>query len=290
MHYIALFNPFADNGKGKENAQTLTALYPNDEFDFIDVTTLKNHDEFIKSTSASSNIVLCGGDGTLNRFVNAVDCDNFERKLFYFACGSGNDFARDVDNANGNKLIPLNDYVKNLPIATVKGNDYKFINGVGYGIDGYCCEEGDRQREKNPQKKINYTTIAIKGLLFHYKPTDAIITVDGKDHFFKKVWIAPTMHGRYYGGGMLPAPAQTRENEAGTCSVTVFHDSSKLRTLCIFPSIFKGEHVKSTKFVTVLSGSEISVKFGAPRPLQVDGETIKNVSEYAVKSAKTIKG
>ena len=75
----------------------------------------------------------------------------------------------------------------------MNGKKYKFINGIGYGIDGYCCEVGDKMREE-AVKDINYTSIAIKGLLFHYHPTNATVTVDGRKHTYKKVWLAPTMN------------------------------------------------------------------------------------------------
>ena len=119
--------------------------------------------------------------------------------------------------------------------------------------------------------------------MFHYKPTDAVVTVDGVEYNYKKVWIAPTMHGRYYGGGMIPTPEQSRD-KADQLSLMVFHGSGKLKTLMIFPSIFKGEHVKSTKYVTVHTGKEITVKFTAPRALQIDGETILGVEEYTAKA------
>ena len=39
-----------------------------------------------------------------------------------------------------------------------------------------------------------------------------MITVDGIKYTYKKVWLAPTINGRFYGGGMMPAPGQDREN------------------------------------------------------------------------------
>ncbi len=60
----------------------------------------------------------------------------------------------------------------------------------------------------------------------------------------------------------------------------IFHDSGKLKTLSIFPSIFKGTHVEHKKYVTVLTGKEITVKFDRPTALQIDGETILDVEEY----------
>ena len=35
-------------------------------------------------------------------------------------------------------------------------------------MDGYCCEEGDKHRAVS-DKPVNYTTIAIKGLLYKFK-------------------------------------------------------------------------------------------------------------------------
>ena len=162
---------------------------------------------------------------------------------------------------------------------TVNGVTRRFLNGVGYGIDGYCCLEGDRLRETS-KKPVNYTAIAIKGLLFHYGPTSATITVDGVKHTYDHVWLAPTMHGRCYGGGMIPTPQQDRLAEPRQLSVMAFRSRSKLKTLIVFPSIFKGEHVRRTDMVEVLTGREITVEFDRPTPLQIDGETVPNVTSY----------
>ena len=60
------------------------------------------------------------------------------------------------------------------------------------------------------------------------------------------------------------------------------HGRSRIGTLIIFPSIFKGEHIKHEKKVSVITGHNITVKFNEPSPLQIDGETVRNVSEYSV--------
>ena len=168
-------------------------------------------------------------------------------------------------------------YLKDLPTVTINGKSSLFLNGVGYGIDGYCCEVGDEERKKS-DKPVNYAGIAIKGLLFHYKPTNAVVTVDGTKYEFKKVWLAPVMHGRCYGGGMFPTPAQDRLNPEHTLSVLIWHGSGK------FPSIFKGEHIKHKKNITIMTGHEISVEFDRPVAAQIDGETVLNVSKIETKS------
>ena len=78
------------------------------------------------------------------------------------------------------------------------------------------------------------------------------------------------------------APDQRRNNEEGTLSLVMFHGSGKLKTLMVFPSIFKGGHVKHTKNITVLTGKEFEVSFDRLTPLQVDGETVLDVESYRV--------
>ncbi len=283
--YCILYNPFSQNGNGEKKAKELKEKIVSCEF--ADITKIKSYADFFKE-HPDDNIVICGGDGTINRFINDIDGLEFENNIFYYASGSGNDFWRDTE-ANEGKLVNVDKYIKSLPTCTVKGKDYKFINGIGYGIDGYCCEVGDKLRAEKPNTDINYTSIAIKGLLFHYKPTNATVTVDGVEYKFEKVWLAPSMIGRFYGGGMMPTPEQDRFNESGDLSIMIFHGTGKIRTLMIFPSIFKGKHVSKKKAVTILTGKEITVEFDSPRALQVDGETILDVKKYSVKSAKLVK-
>lgn len=279
MKKYVLYNPIAGNGNGRLQAKKLAERFGAENLTLCDVREIASYTEFFAQLEESADVIVCGGDGTLNRFVNAVKDLQINNPLYYFACGSGNDFLRDVEHDNG--LVALAPHLQNLPTVSVQGKDYAFLNGVGYGIDGYCCEVGDKLRVEKPGEEINYTGIAIKGLLFHYKPVNATVIVDGKEYRFKKVWLAPTMNGRYYGGGMLPAPEQRRESDK--ISVMVFHGSGKLKTLLIFPSIFKGEHVKKAKNVSVFSGNEITVRYDEPRALQIDGETILNVSEYTAR-------
>lgn len=285
--YTVLYNPHSANGCGAKNAQTLKSALHGDETAFYDMTQVKNYADFFASVPPENRIVLTGGDGTLNRFINDTAGSPISREIYYFAAGSGNDFLRDIQRRKEDGPFPITPYLQDLPEVTVKGSTYKFLNGVGYGIDGYCCEVGDKLRGKS-NKPVNYTSIAIKGLLFHYKPTNAVITVDGTTHHYRKVWLAPTMNGRFYGGGMMPTPNQDRLNKERLVSTLVLYGSGKLKTLIVFPGIFKGEHIKHTDITTVLTGHDITVEFDRPTAIQIDGETIPGVSCYHVASGVAV--
>ncbi len=285
--YHVLYNPKAANGQGCQNAKALDEILEGDTLVYVDVSKV-DYPAFFASLKKKDRIIVAGGDGTLNKFLNDTADIDRTNSLYYFACGTGNDFMHDIGAAIRGKPVCIDQYVEDLPQVIVKGKSYYFINGIGYGIDGYCCEVGDKQRESST-KPVNYTAIAIKGLLFHYKTTKAKIIVDGVTREYKKVWLAPTMNGRFYGGGMIPTPEQDRLSEAGNVSTMVYYGVGKLKALMVFPSIFKGEHVKHKKMVEILTGDVVTVEFDRPTPLQIDGETITDVTEYTVLSRKALK-
>lgn len=276
-----LYNPLANNKTGEKCAHEYLDQLIDSGAKFIDITTVDNLGEYVEKMTADDKIILAGGDGTIYRFINEVS-EDLPCEVDYVPTGSGNDFKKDV---GGDKIIPLNKYVKDLPTVTINGKTSKFINGVGCGIDGYCCEVGDELKKKS-DKPINYGSIAVKGLLFHFKPVNATVTVDGEEHTYKKCWIIPTMKGAYYGGGMRVAPEQDRLAEDGKVSLVVWHGSGKLKTLTSFPGIFKGTHVKHKKIIDIYRGHEITVKVDRPIAVQIDGETVLGVTEYSVSTGK----
>ena len=279
---LVLYNPIANNGRSREAVETLVAkLGPR--CTFCDVT--KGYTELLAALTEKDAVLLCGGDGTLNRFINDTEGLSLPCDVLYYASGSGNDFAHDISLSRGDDPVSIKRYLCDLPEVEVKGRRYRFLNGVGYGIDGYCCQVGDELRAI-PGKKVDYTAIAIKGLLGKFKPKNAKVTVDGETHTYNKVWLAPTMNGRYYGGGMIATPEQDRLAKDGV-SLLVWHGSGSLKTLMLFPSIFKGEHVKHTKHMAILRGREIEVEFDSPCALQIDGETVLDVISYRVTAPTT---
>ena len=274
-----IYNPLAGNGNAEEDAKLLQMVLDED-LEYYDMSRITNYKVFLSNLSTDDYLVIVGGDGTLNRFVNDTDGLGITQEILYFPAGSGNDFAREL--GTDGKPVVITQHLKNLPSVEVNGRRYRFINGVGFGIDGYCCQVGD-ELKKTPGKKVNYTGIAIKGLLFHFQARNAKVTVDRKMYAYKKVWIAPTMYGKYYGGGMIPTPKQDRASD--TLSLMLFHGAGRIRTLCVFPSIFKGEHIKHKNMVALHTGHEITVEFDRPTPLQIDGETILDVTKYTASAA-----
>ena len=281
MNYL-LFNPLANNSKGEQDAREWAAGN-NVECEFTSLLDIKDMKAFFDGLKEGDEVILTGGDGTINRFANDVYGYEFRNPVYYVKCGSGNDFYRDNEHRAVDGKIDLRPMLKNLPLITVKGIKRRFVNGIGYGIDGETCRIGDIQRATS-DKPVNYSNIAVKLLLGSYKLKKATVDVDGKVSTFENVWMASTMKGRFYGGGMMVAPAQDRFNEEGTVSVVTLYKKNRLVTLMRFPSLNKGEHVLKKDWVTVQTGKKVTVSFDQPCALQIDGDVIEDVLTYTVET------
>lgn len=279
MRYV-LYNPLSSHCLSLEQLEKeMKLIDPSKEIQLLNCTEIKDGDAFLASLKEDDDVVLSGGDGTLNKFVNAADFSKVKNHFYLHKAGNGNDFLRDVNNLESN-FIEITEYIKDLPTVTVNGKTSKFINGVGFGIDGMVCVESDKLKAKG-KKNINYTSLSIKLLLLKFKRANAEVVVDGKKYNFKHVFIGSAMFGRYYGGGMNEAPNQDRKSDH--VSVVIWHNLWSLSALMLFPKIFKGEHVLNKKHVTVLTGKEVMMTYSRPTDLQIDGESIHAVTTYSVK-------
>ena len=273
---LILFNPCANNSDISAALADVRAYAAASDPVEKDLTRVDVCAE-ICALGENDRVLLLGGDGTIMRLANALDGAEYAAPIYLWRSGTGNDFLRDLGKNESTEPVLLNPYLVNLPRVEVKGKVYRYINGIGFGLDGMVCEVTDALKAKGV-KKINYTAESIKLLLGGFKCPSGRVTVDGVTKSYKKIWLASAMHGRYYGGGMRVAPDQERGSGHLTCCV--WHTSGKLATLMHFPKIFTGEHVQYKKSIDVISGKKITVEFDTPTALQIDGETVSGVTTY----------
>ncbi len=266
-----------------ENEKRVKEMFKGECTEFYTCAEIDNKREFLKKITENDTLVIIGGDGTLNKFVNAIDDVDYPFPIYCYAGGTGNDFINDVVGNNA-CFVKINEYIKDLPKLYVNGDEYRFVNGVGFGLDGYCCDIGDEKRKKTG-KAPNYLKIAIGGLLGGYKPRRARVTVDGIAREYKDVWLTSVMNGRFYGGNMMIAPTQNRLNPEKKLSFAIAHTKWRTSILTKLPTVYKGRHMKFKKVFEIIEGRDIRVEFDTPCALQIDGEPIKEVSFFEAKSS-----
>lgn len=274
MTYI-LFNPLANGGNGLLGVDEVQAQFP----DAVtrDITAL-DANAFLSGLTAEDRVILCGGDGTIHHLVNDLaDPTGLEVPVYIWKFGTGNDFWRDVPDKKEKEMVLLNDYIQNLPVACVNGENIRFLNNCSFGIDGRVCEMGEeKKREKGG--KVSYAAMALKAIGYDYKCANARVTVDGVTREYKKVWLATAMNGKFFGGGMKLTPGQNRSRDTFCC--IVWHKTPRLLALPLFISVFPGLHVRLKGMFDIHYGTEIEVEFDRPCAVNLDGEVISGITRY----------
>lgn len=282
MNYL-LFNEHSDAGQGLDNAERVASSLEAKGFPIEAKVSLigLNLKEFFLPLKKEDAVVIVGGDGTLNHFINVLGDTKTECAIYLYPWGTGTDFYHDLpDDVKDPNLgiARIDPYLERLPIAEIDGKKYRFLNGVGFGIDGDTCVKAEEMKAAG-EKVINYGNITLGLLLGPYVAPTATVVIDGKEPMtFKRTYLASSMNGRYYGGGIMIAPDQARNS--GKLSFVCIHGRRKLRALLILPKIFKGAHTKVKKAVHIETARSIEVTFDRPCGLQIDGEVLVGVTSY----------
>jgi len=276
MTYI-LFNPLANGGHGDRGVGRVEDALRAEEPKTMDITGMDTG-AFLRGLSGEDKVILCGGDGTINRLVNDLDGKAPEVPIHVWRFGTGNDFIRDTAGKNGPNTVLLNDYMGNLPLAEFSGQRRFFLNGCSLGVDAEVCRAMEENRLK--PKKSGYAATAVSAFFKNFRPVRGRVTVDGESREFDKIWMAGVMNGHYQGGGMKFAPDQDRNGD--TVTSLVWHGTSAFGTLLHFPFVIPGKHT-GFSFCKMRTGHEVTVELEEPCWLQMDGEVFGDVTGYTIR-------
>ena len=276
MYYV-LYNPMSNKGlSNKEVEKLVNQLKKEDEVEMVNILEIHGSQiEFMSKVKPEEKVVICGGDGTVNRFLNSLIGCEIKCRLFVFQCGSGNDLAREFDKQ---KMFEITDLANRLPYAIINGEQkLVFINGIGMGFDAVVCAKKE-EAYKNGVKK-GYTTMVMETFK-EYEKYSVDLEIDGKDYHFDDVWCFVVNHGKYFGGGMKIAPKADRYDDV--IDFCIVHGLSKARFLSLFPTIFMGSHIKHEDVVTYIQCKHVKVKQIGADILQADGEVSYGVKTLEV--------
>ena len=224
-------------------------------------------------------VFIVGGGGTILRFAQEIRGMVFNNNIYFAPCGAGNDFFNDVAKP-GETFARVNDYIKHVHTCEIEGQKRFFLTDVGLGVDGYSCRVGEDTRGDDSSKDFNYSKAVVEGVLGKYEPCGCSVIVDGgEEEYFENVWIASTMAGTSYGGGVKIAPDYDRLT-ADYLELVIFEHKGRMGTLLNFPKFIKGVHEGKVQGSHVFRGKKIEVFFTKPRDAQIDGEVVRNVRHY----------
>lgn len=191
---------------------------------------------FLKKNQRFTEIIVLGGDGTLNYVVNEL-LEN-QLPIGIVSNGTGND---SVKSLHGEK-----DFQKQVKIAMYGiarsfdlglCNGRAFVNGLGIGFDGQVVEKMSK-RKKKWGGHLDYLLTVLKSVA-GFREKDLSFELDGK-RFTRKILLMTVSNGTTFGGGFIINP-HARSND-GMLDVCILNELSPLARFWHLPKLKTGSH------------------------------------------------
>jgi len=224
-------------------------------------------------------IMIVGGDGTINEALQGMDPDKV--LLAYLPLGSGNDFSRGLklpEDPMENLIHIVNSKDTHCvdfgEMETIEGVTRRFFVSSGIGFDAAVCKEALDSKLKTFLNKLRlgskiYSIIALKQIIGH-KKTPVDLEIDGVKTHYKDILFCASMNQPYEGGGLMMSPDASASD--GMIDLAIIHDIPTVMVFRILPTVYKGNHVRFTKYVTLRRCSKVSVRTSQEVAIHTDGE------------------
>lgn len=212
-----------------------------------------------------TDVISCGGDGTLHEVINAFHDKNVT--ITVFPTGSGNDFYATVNKEMDYEEL-INRIIKNeyREIDVIDNEKYLTINSLGFGLDAETGKSRDVYSKFMPAKTAYYFGALTSFLTAKAYPCKIII--DNKE-IDREVMIAVIANGKYFGGSMKISPDSQIDD--GLIELIILNKVSRRRLLQLFKQIYRGTHIDE-KEVEYYKAKHIKVITDNNYDVQSDGE------------------
>jgi len=276
MH-LFIVNPVAGKGHTLKIIPDIQALMEKHSLPYkIEITKAPGHatdiaKEYVKD-GKDLRIYAVGGDGTLNEVLQGVV--GSEACLGIIPAGTGNDFIKSFCAIRDPlKLLPFVVHADPVPVDVCKINDRYFLNIASAGFDADVVASTQRLKRLPAMKgKIAYIGGILLSLI-HKKNIQATFVLDDETIVMKSLLLAAFANGRFYGGGMSPAP--NAQPDDGFLDICLIEGMSRLKILMFFPRLIKGTHTHMRE-VTLRRCRSITMESPHPVHVNADGELFQS--------------
>ena len=287
MEWFVIVNPNAGKRKGEKDwleiAAQLTAagivydsVFTEHRGHAVDLTR-----KYVEN--GYRNIIVVGGDGTLNEVVNGIFTQAHipadKITLAMIPVGTGNDWCR-MYNIPGDykqaiKLITkrkiFTQDTGTIKYISTEGEEKTryFINMAGMGFDALVTKKTNKQKELGKSNPMSYV-VNILSSLFVYTSTKVTILLDSEkiisDIFSMSVGIC-----QYNGGGMKQAPDALPDD--GLFDLTLIKPIGKFKIIRNIIKLFDGSFTRLPE-VSTFRSSKIIIHSEPPMFMEADGESL----------------
>ena len=287
MEWFVIVNPNAGKRKGEKDWLEIAAQLTVAGIEYASVFT-EHRGHAVDLTrkyveNGYRNIIVVGGDGTLNEVVNGIftqaHIPTDKITLAMIPVGTGNDWCR-MYNIPGDYKQAIR-LITNRKIFTQDTGTIKyistegeektryFINMAGMGFDALVTKKTNKQKELGKSNPMSYV-VNILSSLFVYTSTKVTILLDGEkvvsDIFSMSVGIC-----QYNGGGMKQAPDALPDD--GLFDLTLIKPIGKFKIIRNIIKLFDGSFTRLPE-VSTFRSSKIIIHSEPPMFMEADGESL----------------
>ncbi len=269
---LFIVNPVAGKGRGKKALPIIEKKMKDKNIPYEIIITSKPLEAKTlakENVDSFGTIIAVGGDGTVNEVSQGL-IESKKGRLGIIPCGTGNDFVRALNinlDIERSLDIIIEGKIKAIDVGRVNGHHFLNISSIGF--DSHTVITTNKIK-----KRINGMLAYIIGVLLtliKYKKEKADLIIDDKE-YKRNLMLLAVGNGNTYGGGMELLPMAVIDD--GYFHICVVRDVSNLKLLFLFPSIFKGTHLKHTKYVEIFKANKLIYKNKKEIKLNIDGEIL----------------
>ncbi len=289
--WLVIVNPNAGRKKGEKDWPEISKLLDEAGFTYKALfTEHRDHAVFMAEEHINQgyrNIIVVGGDGTLNEVVNGIfhqkTCPTTEVILGMIMVGTGNDWGRMYNiKEKYSKAVKILKkqrlFVQDAALVTYHLGEERrtryFVNMAGMGYDALVAQMTNKMKEKGGGGPLAYLFNLFKGL-FSYKHTQMVVSIDDVDAFQGNVFSMSIGICRYNGGGMMQLPDAMPDD--GILDMTILKDVKKMDVVRHIKKLYDGSFL-GLHFVETHKGKKIRITAAPPQGaiLETDGESLGN--------------
>jgi len=265
-----LVNPTSGKGRGGRLLEPVAARLRSSSVD-VDVVTGRDADEAFdrvrdRVAAGVDGVVAVGGDGLVNIALQVVAGTGVP--LGVVPAGTGNDIARALGLSLDDPVAAVDLVVRGAtrPVDLGRANGRWFAGVLGSGFDSMVNERANRMSWPSGRSRYN---LAILAELRTFRPVPYELVLDGETWATEAMLVA-VGNGSSYGGGMRVCPDARLDD--GLLDITVLGPISKPEFLRVFPTVYKGTHVRHPA-VTVRQARRVTLT-SAGVTAYADGERV----------------
>ncbi|HEX4924191.1 MAG TPA: diacylglycerol kinase family protein [Bdellovibrionales bacterium] len=279
MRTCFILNPHSGRGR-REARLSRTRRYFEKKLGQFHLIITKNRDDVTAQTRQAlvegfDQIVILGGDGTINAAVNGFFNENGPVNpnacLVVTKWGTGSDYYKTVTAGSfvsDWKTLVTEHRLRDVDLGELEFKDGRklFVNIASVGISAVVAEMKNRGPQWVPNA-LSYLVPAISALI-KYKVTPAKITYDSQTRQARMLALFAAK-GIFAGGGMKFGGGVDVDD--GFFDVKLFEDMGVLKGLRRIPRLYQGAY-SGIEEIHAFRAREIRVESPIPLAVECDGE------------------